>query len=128
MTDTTLLPFSQTTSFTSQPSSQSCVSASSLPLTCTHALTAAAVARDRRLGRPSSPLTLLNRQKAVRYRGDGADEGFDAMVKRMADLRLHRLGSADGMKIQPDPADEGKGARRPRAASRTSYRDAADAL
>ena len=93
-----------------------------------YAVTAAAVARDRRLGRPSSPLTLLNRAKAVRYRGDGANDRFNDMVKRMADLRLHRLGSADGMKIQPDPADEGKGARPPRAASRTSYRDAADAL
>ena len=86
-----------------------------------YALTAAAVARDRRLGRPSSPLTLLNRQKAVRYRGDGADDRFDAMVRRMADLRLHRLGSADGTKVPLDPIDgpPNKRARGRRAAEPT---------
>lgn len=51
------------------------------------AMTAAAVARDKRLGRPSNELTLLNRAKVIRYRPNGK-EAFDDMVKRVADLGL----------------------------------------
>lgn len=59
------------------------------------ATAAAAVARDRRLGRPQTPLTRLNRRKATRYRGPGAQSAFDAMVARMSEMRLERRGGAD---------------------------------
>ena len=68
-----------------------------------YAMTAAAVARDQRLGRPSTELTLLNRAKVVRYRGEGAEDRFDDMVRRMGALQLHKSGSADGMPKVPDP-------------------------
>ncbi|OTA87030.1 hypothetical protein M434DRAFT_399681 [Hypoxylon sp. CO27-5] len=51
------------------------------------AMTAAAVARDEQLGRPSNKLTLLNRDKVTRYRPNGK-AAFDDMVKRVADLGL----------------------------------------
>ncbi|KAI1389477.1 ribosomal protein L17 [Hypoxylon trugodes] len=51
------------------------------------AITAAAVARDERLGRQSTELTKRNRDKVTRYRPDGA-AAFDTMVKRVAGLRL----------------------------------------
>ncbi|KAI5857339.1 ribosomal protein L17 [Durotheca rogersii] len=51
------------------------------------AMTAGAVALDTRLGRPSRPLTLLNRTKVTRYRPDGA-AAFEEMVRRVATLRL----------------------------------------
>ncbi|KAI0974053.1 ribosomal protein L17 [Xylaria arbuscula] len=51
------------------------------------AMTAAAVARDRALGRASTELTLKNRDKVVRYRGDG-EKAFDAMVRRVGKLDL----------------------------------------
>ncbi|KAI0387155.1 ribosomal protein L17 [Hypomontagnella monticulosa] len=49
------------------------------------AMTAAAVARDERLGRPSNELTLLNRAKVIRYRPNG-QAAFDDMVKRVGKL------------------------------------------
>lgn len=58
------------------------------------AMTAAAVARDQRLGRPSNDLTLLNRNKVTRFRPDGK-EAFDAMVKRVGEMRLGGKGTAD---------------------------------
>ncbi|KAI1806805.1 ribosomal protein L17 [Daldinia bambusicola] len=51
------------------------------------AMTAAAVARDQRLGRAHNPLTLLNRQKVTRFRPDG-QAAFDDMVKKVGALRL----------------------------------------
>ncbi|RYP55290.1 hypothetical protein DL768_000045 [Monosporascus sp. mg162] len=61
-----------------------------------YAMTAAAVARDRRLGRPSNELTLLNREKVLRYRGGkAAEDAFEGMVERMAAMRLDRRGGVD---------------------------------
>ncbi|KAI0601477.1 ribosomal protein L17 [Biscogniauxia sp. FL1348] len=51
------------------------------------AMTAAAVARDAKLGRPSNQLTLLNRAKVLRYRPDG-ERQFADMVGRIARLDL----------------------------------------
>ncbi|KAL1903257.1 54S ribosomal protein L8, mitochondrial [Sporothrix stenoceras] len=56
------------------------------------ALTAAAVARDRTLGRESSELTQRNRNKVVRYRKDG-EHDFELMVKRTQKLRLDEAGT-----------------------------------
>ncbi|KAI0879131.1 ribosomal protein L17 [Hypoxylon argillaceum] len=55
------------------------------------AMTAAAVARDRALGRASNELTLKNRAKVVRYRSDGP-KAFDFMVRRIAKLNLAGVG------------------------------------
>ncbi|KAI1773499.1 ribosomal protein L17 [Hypoxylon cercidicola] len=51
------------------------------------AMTAAAVARDQRLGRPSNELTLRNRSKVTRFR-PGGESAFDSMVEKVAGLRL----------------------------------------
>ncbi|KAI0105188.1 ribosomal protein L17 [Hypoxylon sp. NC0597] len=51
------------------------------------AMTAATVARDEKLGRPSNRLTLLNRDKVTRYRPNGK-AAFEDMVKRVAGLGL----------------------------------------
>lgn len=51
------------------------------------AMTAAAVARDEKLGRPSNKLTLLNREKVTRFRPNGK-AAFEEMVKRVAGLGL----------------------------------------
>ncbi|KAF2973540.1 hypothetical protein GQX73_g172 [Xylaria multiplex] len=51
------------------------------------AMTAAAVARDRALGRKSNELTLKNRSKVLRYRDNG-EKAFDDMVKRIGKLDL----------------------------------------
>ncbi|KAI8966592.1 ribosomal protein L17 [Daldinia sp. FL1419] len=59
------------------------------------AMTAAAFARDERLGRPHNPLTLLNRQKVTRYRPGGKD-AFDDMVKKVAALKLGGRGAGVG--------------------------------
>ncbi|KAI8633770.1 ribosomal protein L17 [Xylariaceae sp. FL1651] len=52
------------------------------------AMTAAAVARDRALGRPSNELTRMNHAKVVRYRGDGGQKAFDDMVRKIGKLDL----------------------------------------
>ncbi|KAI1133401.1 ribosomal protein L17 [Nemania abortiva] len=52
------------------------------------AMTAAAVARDRALGRASNELTLKNRTKVLRYRGANGDKTFDDMVRRIGKLDL----------------------------------------
>ncbi|KAI1112209.1 hypothetical protein F5Y14DRAFT_453337, partial [Nemania sp. NC0429] len=52
------------------------------------AMTAAAVARDRALGHASNELTLKNREKVLRYRGDGGEKVFDDMVRRLGKLNL----------------------------------------
>ncbi|OTB09225.1 hypothetical protein M426DRAFT_316515 [Hypoxylon sp. CI-4A] len=57
------------------------------------ALTAAAVARDEKLGRPSNGLTLMNRAKVTKFRPDGRS-AFDDMVKRVAALGLGGAGGA----------------------------------
>ncbi|KAI2624926.1 ribosomal protein L17 [Hypoxylon sp. NC1633] len=67
------------------------------------AVTAAAVARDQRLGRPHNALTLLNRAKVTRFRPGGRD-AFEDMVKRVGALGL----SAGGARRIVD-VDEGKG-------------------
>ncbi|KAI5923157.1 ribosomal protein L17 [Camillea tinctor] len=51
------------------------------------AMTAAAVARDQRLGRASNELTQLNRAKVTRFRPDGERE-FASMVERVGRLEL----------------------------------------
>ncbi|TPX13291.1 uncharacterized protein E0L32_006264 [Thyridium curvatum] len=51
------------------------------------AMTAAAVARDRELGRASTPLTRRNVDKVTRYRKDGQAD-FDAMVSKVSGLNL----------------------------------------
>ncbi|KAI1483099.1 hypothetical protein K445DRAFT_321143 [Daldinia sp. EC12] len=56
------------------------------------AMTAAAVARDQRLGRSHNPLTLLNRQKVTRFR-PGGQAAFDEMVKKVGALRLGGKGA-----------------------------------
>lgn len=58
------------------------------------AMTAAAVARDERLGRPSRELTLLNRAKVTRFR-PGGQTAFDDMVRRVAGLRLGGKGTPE---------------------------------
>ncbi len=55
------------------------------------AMTAAAVARDRVLGRSHSDLTERNRAKVTRFRTDG-DAAFEAMVKRTRRLNLAEPG------------------------------------
>ncbi|KAI0479630.1 ribosomal protein L17 [Xylaria cf. heliscus] len=52
------------------------------------AMTAAAVARDRALGRSPNHLTAKNRKKALRYRGPDGPAVFDDMVDRLARLNL----------------------------------------
>ncbi|KAI0456945.1 ribosomal protein L17 [Xylaria acuta] len=52
------------------------------------AMTAAAVARDRALGRCHNELTVKNRSKVLRYRGDNGEQVFDDMVERIGKLNL----------------------------------------
>lgn len=56
------------------------------------AMTAAAVARDRTLGRDHSELTQRNRNKVVRYRKEG-EHDFELMVRRTQKLRLGEAGT-----------------------------------
>ncbi|KAI0434295.1 ribosomal protein L17 [Xylaria sp. FL1042] len=51
------------------------------------AMTAAAVARDRALGRQSTELTLKNRAKVLRFRAEG-EKTFDDMVRKIGKLDL----------------------------------------
>ena len=51
------------------------------------AMTAAAVARDRKLGKPHTELTQKNIAKVTRYRKEGREE-FEAMVERIEKLEL----------------------------------------
>lgn len=55
-----------------------------------YAITAAAVARDRALGRPHTSLLLHNLAKVTRFRGGNAKEDFEKMVDRMAALDLSK--------------------------------------
>ena len=55
------------------------------------ALTAAAVARDRDLGRSHNPVTERNWAKAIRYRKEGEDE-FEAMVAKTRKMHLGDAG------------------------------------
>ncbi|KAI1105081.1 ribosomal protein L17 [Jackrogersella minutella] len=57
-------------------------------------MTAAAVARDQKLGRESLPLTLMNRAKVTRYRTDG-NSAFEVMVRKAAELNLGEKGRKD---------------------------------
>lgn len=50
-------------------------------------MTAAAVARDRELGRESSDLTLRNKEKVTRFRKEG-ESAFESMVERIAKIKL----------------------------------------
>lgn len=52
------------------------------------AMTAAAVARDRALGHTHNELTVKNRTKVLRYRGEGGEKVFDDMVERIGKLDL----------------------------------------
>lgn len=56
------------------------------------AMTAAAVARDRTLGRDHSDLTQRNRDKVTRFRKNG-DDMFEAMVLKTQRLRLNEAGT-----------------------------------
>lgn len=77
-----------------------------------YAVTAAAVARDRAIGRPSNPLTLQNRAKVLRYRGDSAAEGFEAMVDRMKGLGLSTdIRKKKSAAASKEPLEAGQGAR-----------------
>ncbi|KAH8841806.1 hypothetical protein MCOR27_002805 [Pyricularia oryzae] len=60
-----------------------------------YAITAAAVARDRALGRPHTSLLLHNLAKVTRFRGDNAKADFEAMVERMAALELSKARKAE---------------------------------
>ncbi|KAI1751703.1 ribosomal protein L17 [Xylaria castorea] len=62
------------------------------------AMTAAAVARDRALGRTSNELTAKNRSKVVRYRGANGEQVFDDMVERLGKLNLAGV-KTPGMKV-----------------------------
>ncbi|KAI2470890.1 ribosomal protein L17 [Annulohypoxylon bovei var. microspora] len=53
------------------------------------AVTAGAVARDRKLGRESTPLTKMNRKKVTRYRADGP-AAFEEMVKKVSKMSLEK--------------------------------------
>ncbi|ERT01820.1 ribosomal protein L17 [Sporothrix schenckii ATCC 58251] len=55
------------------------------------AMTAAAVARDRALGRDHTDLTQRNREKVTRFRQNGEDD-FERMVRRTQRLRLDEAG------------------------------------
>lgn len=68
------------------------------------AVTAAAVARDRRLGRPSTELTRRNVAKVTRFRPEGAS-AFQDMVKRVAGLSL----GGGARRKDDDGGGEGKG-------------------
>ncbi|CAJ2502569.1 Uu.00g099630.m01.CDS01 [Anthostomella pinea] len=68
------------------------------------AMTAAAVARDRQLKRPSNELTLMNRAKVIRYREDGA-RGFDDMVARLGALNL--AGGGKDKRASREERDDG---------------------
>ena len=52
-------------------------------------MTAAAVARDRKLGKGSTELTERNMEKVTRFRKDGKDD-FETMVQRISKLNLVR--------------------------------------
>jgi hypothetical protein len=73
-------------------------------------MTAAAVARDRALGRPSNELTILNRAKVVRYRGDDGAKIFDDMVRRVGKLDLSGAKKAGEKKSGGDKNGEKKAA------------------
>ncbi|KAI0017682.1 50S ribosomal protein L17 [Xylariomycetidae sp. FL0641] len=75
------------------------------------AMTAAAVARDRRLQRPSTPLTLLNRKKTIKFRRRGA-EAFDQMVQAMAGLNLSGRNRGDTITERLRRGDASGGPRR----------------
>ncbi|KAI8953500.1 ribosomal protein L17 [Xylaria longipes] len=62
------------------------------------AMTAAAVARDRALGRTHNELTAKNRSKVLRYRGTNGQQVFDDMVKRLGKLNLPGLKTVAGKK------------------------------
>lgn len=51
------------------------------------AMTAAAVARDRALGKEHAELTVRNMAKVTRFRKDGLD-AFESMIKRVGKLNL----------------------------------------
>lgn len=51
------------------------------------AMTAAAVARDRKLGKPHTELTLKNIAKVTQFRKDGREE-FEKMVSKIEKLDL----------------------------------------
>lgn len=73
------------------------------------AITAAAVARDQKLGRESQPLTLLNKGKVTRFRKNGP-AAFDKMVARMAEIDLGKDTDAlSDSKTQLPPPTRAKG-------------------
>ncbi|KAI1090020.1 ribosomal protein L17 [Rostrohypoxylon terebratum] len=53
------------------------------------AMTAAAVARDQKMGKQSTYYTLLNKKKVTQFRKNGADE-FSKMVTKVAKLSLDK--------------------------------------
>ncbi|KAI0552010.1 ribosomal protein L17 [Xylaria curta] len=55
------------------------------------AMTAAAVARDRALGRRHNELTVKNRSKVLKFRGANGEKVFDDMVERLGGLNLARV-------------------------------------
>lgn len=53
------------------------------------AMTAAAVARDKKMGKDSTYYTLLNKKKVTQFRKNGP-EAFDEMVEKVSRLSLHK--------------------------------------
>ncbi|KAI1462747.1 ribosomal protein L17 [Annulohypoxylon moriforme] len=53
------------------------------------AMTAGAVARDKKLGRESTPITLMNQAKVTRYRKDGKT-AFEEMVRKVSKMSLEK--------------------------------------
>ncbi|XDG04047.1 hypothetical protein ABKA04_003662 [Annulohypoxylon sp. FPYF3050] len=53
------------------------------------AMTAAAVARDKKMGKDSTYYTLLNKKKVTQFRKNGP-EAFDEMVEKVSKLSLHK--------------------------------------
>ena len=86
------------------------------------AVTAAAVARDRALGRPHTPLTQRSIERVTRFRPDGVAQ-LEDMVMRTARLRLDAPG-AQLDELQNDPWSRGDHVRPQSHKPRHSYTDA----
>ncbi|KAI1085341.1 ribosomal protein L17 [Whalleya microplaca] len=71
------------------------------------AMTAAAVARDERLGRPHTDLTKMNRRKVLRYRGADGGKTFADMVERIKDMALGVRGSRTSMEEGEGEGEDG---------------------
>lgn len=71
------------------------------------AMTAAAVARDRRHGRQHSELTMRNMAKVTRFR-QGGEDAFEEMVGRVSQLRIEEDIPGEARRLM-EPASGGGG-------------------